>query len=86
MNLTSFWEPWVYLDPAYGTRLGGYYTAFDGIHLATVHGAGHEVKEERFQPCLQLCGITLGAGSCAGVVFVFEDPVPTKLIFFFFFN
>jgi hypothetical protein len=43
LNVTSFWEPWFFKDALYGNRLGGYYSKLEGIHFATVHGAGHEV-------------------------------------------
>ena len=47
LNLTSYWEPWWFTDPLYGDRLGGYYTKWDGLHFATVRGAGHEVPAYR---------------------------------------
>ena len=43
LNVTDYWKGWRFNDPLYGERLGGYYTKMDGIHFATVHGAGHEV-------------------------------------------
>ena len=43
LNLTSFWQPWFYTDPLYATQLGGYYTRLEGLHFATVRGAGHEI-------------------------------------------
>ena len=43
LEVDSYWQPWSYLDAVYGPRLGGYYSKLDGLHFATVHGAGHEV-------------------------------------------
>ena len=54
LNITSYWERWHYLDPLYGTRLGGYYSKLDGLHFATVHGAGHEVPAFKPEAALQL--------------------------------
>jgi hypothetical protein len=57
LNVTSFWEPWFFKDALYGNRLGGYYSKLEGIHFATVHGAGHEVpafKPEAAQTLFQM--------------------------------
>ena len=47
LNLTEFWRPWHFVDPLYGEQLGGYYSRWDGLHFATVRGAGHEVPAYR---------------------------------------
>ena len=54
LNVTDYWQPWSFHDPLYGSRLGGYYTQMDGIHFATVHGAGHEVPAYKPAAALQL--------------------------------
>ena len=54
LNVTDYWQPWNFHDPLYGSRLGGYYTKMDGIHFATVHGAGHEVPSYKPAAALQL--------------------------------
>lgn len=35
------WQPWRYDSEEYGQQIGGFVVQFDGISLATVHGAGH---------------------------------------------
>lgn len=47
LNCTAYWEPWFFDDPLYGEQLGGYYVKYEGLHFATVRGAGHEVPAYR---------------------------------------
>lgn len=39
LELVTTWYPWQIGDG----QVAGYYTAYEGITLATVHGAGHMV-------------------------------------------
>jgi len=66
LNVTSYWKPWRYQDPRYGPRLGGLYTMLDGLHFATVHGAGHEVPTFKPAPAFQLFKNFLALESTGG--------------------
>lgn len=48
LGVRDSWAPWYYNDKTYGRQIGGYVTKFNGVSLATVHGAGHMVST--YQP------------------------------------